>query len=175
MRRAGQIAAVSGRVLPLVLTLTAGACSASIPDISSFNAPRLDVLAPANPNQYMAREMNLPPVTAADLVDGSGYCAGAAAPQASEQNPQPPAQPGVIPTRGVGLRMTECQVVGALGRPAEVQIAADPQGERTVTMIYPAADRPIYKFTNGRLVSVERGAQPPPEKPQRRQAKRPAS
>ena len=59
--------------------------------------------------------------------------------------------------------MTECELVQAAGPPASVEIGASQQGGRTVTMIYAAADRPIYHFADGRLKSIERGAEPPPE------------
>ena len=65
--------------------------------------------------------------------------------------------------RGIALQMTECDVVRRAGPPSEVQIGANERGDRTVTMTYAAADRPIYRFTGGRLSLIDRGAEPPPE------------
>ena len=60
--------------------------------------------------------------------------------------------------RNVALQMTECEVVRSLGPPASIQIGANERGDRTATMIYPAAERPIYIFTGGvyRRSSAER-------------------
>ncbi|MGZ3409316.1 MAG: hypothetical protein ACXWJW_07665 [Xanthobacteraceae bacterium] len=127
--------------------------------ITQFNTPRLDstVFVP-NPTQFARKERALQPVTQADLVDAAGNCAGAAPAVASaDGNAVPPAP------RGVALEMTECELVQAAGPPASVEVGANQRGDRTVTMTYPAADRPIYHFIDGRLKSIERGAEPPPE------------
>jgi hypothetical protein len=57
--------------------------------------------------------------------------------------------------------MTECEVVRAAGPPASVEMGTG--AERTVTLTYNTPDRPIYHFVGGRLKSIERGAEPPPE------------
>ena len=81
------------------------------------------------------------------------------------------AAPGALPPevrggpRGVALQMTECQVVGTIGYTDRVEIAANERGERSVTLTYLSGDRPgIYRFRNGRLVSMERTAEPAPQK-----------
>jgi len=91
--------------------------------------------------------------------------------------PPPQAAPPVFQPKPVALEMTECEVVRAAGRPADVQISADQHGDRLVVMTYARPDKPIYRFVAGRLKVVERGAEPPPEatkkpakKPARRQA-----
>ena len=85
------------------------------------------------------------------------------------------APPGALPPevrggpRGISLAMTECQVVGIAGYTERVEVSANERGERMVTLTYPGGDRPgIYHFRGGRLVSMERVAEPPqPKKPQR--------
>ena len=69
--------------------------------------------------------------------------------------------------------MTECQVVSVAGYTDRVEISANERGERLVTLTYLSGDRPgIYRFRNGRLVSMERVAEPPqPKKPQTKTAK----
>jgi hypothetical protein len=134
------------------------------------NTPRLDsTLFVPNPTQFVRREAALTPLTQADLVDAAGNCAGTpAAPEGSLPSP----------ARNVALQMTECEVVQSLGQPAEVQIGANARGDRSVTLTYAAGNRPVYRFTNGRLTLVERTAEPQPEptkkKPAKRQASRPS-
>lgn len=119
-----------------------------------------------NPTQFVRKERALTPVTQADLVDASGNCAGAA-PAAPESEGAPTA---VLTTRGVGLEMSECEVVRTAGPPASVEIGANERGDRSVTMIYASPERPIYHFVGGRLKSIERGAEPPPEPVKRKPA-----
>jgi hypothetical protein len=71
--------------------------------------------------------------------------------------------------RGIALSMTECQVVGVAGYTNNVAISANERGERVVTLTYMSGDRPgIYRFRNGRLINMERVAEPlQPKKPQR--------
>ena len=85
------------------------------------------------------------------------------------------APPGALPPevrggpRGISLAMTECQVVSVAGYTDRVEISANERGERLVTLTYMSGDRPgIYRFRSGRLVSMERVAEPPQaKKPQR--------
>jgi hypothetical protein len=81
------------------------------------------------------------------------------------------AAPGALPPevrggpRGVALQMTECQVVGTIGYTDRVEIDANQRGERSVTLTYLSGDRPgVYRFRNGRLVSMERVAEAAPQK-----------
>jgi hypothetical protein len=68
--------------------------------------------------------------------------------------------------RGISLAMTECQVVGIAGYTDRVEIGAGDRGERTVKLTYLSGDRPgIYIFKSGRLVTMERVAEPAPRKP----------
>ena len=85
------------------------------------------------------------------------------------------APPGALPPevrggpRGISLAMTECQVVSVAGYTDRIEVSANERGERLVTLTYMSGDRPgIYRFRSGRLVSMERVAEPPaPKKPQR--------
>ena len=81
------------------------------------------------------------------------------------------AAPGALPPevrggpRGIALQMTECQVVGTIGFTDRVEIGANERGERTATLTYLSGERPgIYRFRNGRLVSMERVAEPAQQK-----------
>ena len=108
-----------------------------------------------------------------DLIDASGHCAGeaaGAAPQAlnftarpqSGPAPASPAPPGASgsapPVRtGVGLGMTECEVVRTLGHTDRIEISTNERGLRSVTLTYLTGERPgIYRFEAGRLDSLER-------------------
>ena len=83
--------------------------------------------------------------------------------------------PGALPPevrggpRGISLAMTECQVVSVAGYTDRVEISGGERGERVVTLTYLSGDRPgIYRFRGGRLISMERVAEPPQaKKPQR--------
>ena len=73
------------------------------------------------------------------------------------------------PTRGVGLGMTECELVRLAGPADRVEISANERGQRTAVITYPQGERAgIYRFVSGLLVSVERSPEPPkPQRPQR--------
>jgi hypothetical protein len=170
--------AASRAALTAVGALAAASCQ--VPDFNQFQTPKFDVAAivPPDQNQFARRQRALQPVGPSDLVDGSGSCPGTPAPAVPSENasdPQTPvaaAQPQL--PRAVALEMTECEVVRAAGRPAEVQIGTDQHGERTVVMVFPTPEKPTYRFVAGRLKVVERGAEPPPEPPPgRRPAKKP--
>lgn len=157
--------------------------SCQMPDLNQFQTPKLDInaLIPPDPNQFARKQRVLQAVGQADLVDASGTCASAVAPaglsETGAEAPQqaPAAEPPPGPPRGIALEMTECEVVRAAGRPAEVQISADERGERTVVMVFPQPEKPTYRFVAGRLKVVERGAEPPPQQPAgKRPAKKPA-
>jgi len=149
--------------------VTLGLAACAMPDMSQLQMPRVDwsSFVPANQNQYLGqtRDRSIRPD---DLVDGSGRCAGAPVGAGGEQA-APPASAPTPAIRGVGLEMTECDVVRAAGAPESVQISTSERGERSVTMIYGTPERPSYHFIAGRLVSIERGAEPPPE-PARKKA-----
>jgi hypothetical protein len=91
-------------------------------------------------------------VAADALVGPDGVCA-----TISDQTP-----------KGIGLGMTECDLVRLAGPAERVEIGANERGQRTAVITYPQGERAgIYRFLSGVLVSVERA--PEPAKPQRPQ------
>jgi hypothetical protein len=156
--------------------LLVGACA--MPDTESFRAPdatnlfrRLSVTS--------FRDKELAPVTAADLVDTAGNCAGAYVPANGDQpggGDVPLKEAGVpmIPA-AIGLEMTECDVVKRAGIPDRVEIGGNDSRERATTLTYTRGDRPgAYAFVDGRLKSMEMVAglpEPPPQKTAKKQAK----
>jgi hypothetical protein len=178
------------RTAALLCVLAVSLAACQIPDFQQIGAvPKFDtsVFVP-DPTQFARKDRARTAVGPADLVDAGGRCAGIEAPAApaepvaapaSSTSNAPPAATAPSP-RGIGLEMTECEVVRAAGPPMEVQVGANERGERSVVLTYAAADRPIYRFVAGRLKSIERGAEPPPEpvkkkKPPQRSAKRQAT
>src|SRR5579872_93756 len=120
---------------------------------AGFDSMSLKSAAPAT---------ELRPVTAADLVDPQGRCAGAAGDRGGARG-------------GLALEMTECEVVSRAGPPGNLEVGTNERGERSVTLTYTAGPRPgIYHFVSGRLNSIERGEEPPPEpaKPKKPAAKK---
>jgi len=69
--------------------------------------------------------------------------------------------------------MTECEVVRRAGQVDKVDLAANDRGERSVVLTYLRGPAPgIYRFTAGRLTSIERAPEAPaaptaPEKPRK--------
>lgn len=100
-----------------------------------------------------------------ELVDANGACPAvpnvAVAPAAAESQGVSPAPAGAAEPSllggAVGLGMTECEVVYRAGAPANVQIGANPNGERSVVLTYNGGPRPgIYHFEGGRLMTMDR-------------------
>ncbi|MCX7311665.1 MAG: hypothetical protein NTV56_08050 [Alphaproteobacteria bacterium] len=154
----------SANLSMLAAVLMVGACA--LPEIETFRAPDAANLFTGRSVSNF-RDKVLPPVTAADLVDSSGNCAGAYVPAPSGdqpgQNNVSLRQAGVpmIPA-SIALEMTECDVVKRIGVPARVEIGANERRERTAALTYIGGERPgIYAFTDGRLRSMEMGAEAP--------------
>jgi hypothetical protein len=154
---------------------TLAACSASLPDFNQVKLPTARTLMPQNVDTYVppVSTRGLKPVGPGDLVDGQGFCAAAAAaPAAAAQGSDAGAGPVAPPMAGpavpgpVGLEMTECEVVAAIGQPQSVNIASDEHGTRKVTMIFMGNERAgTYEFIGGRLKALERGPEPPAPPP----------
>jgi hypothetical protein len=152
--------------------LALSACS-SMPDVDSFRGLDFSTFRPTS--KSVLRDVSLRPVTAEDLVDNEGRCAPAfvsSEPPPADGSPPPPVAPGPAMAGGIGLDMTECEVVKRAGQPERVEIGTNERSERTAVLTYIRGIRPgIYYFTSGRLTTLERGPEPPPEpKP----AKKPA-
>ena len=122
-------------------------------------------------------DFELRPITAADLVGPEGQCGGGAPGQASGFT-DPTAAGGAPPaTGGIALQMTECDVATRAGPVEKIDFGADDRGQRSVVMTYLRGPWPgVYRFTAGRLASIERAPGPPPAppKPQKGPAKKPA-
>ncbi len=170
-RRTGSRHAGGLRVLALAAAVAgiglAGTACSSIqnmaPDWSQFRLPDSRTFVPTSVSAYSGPISKTAPVGPADLVDAQGLCAGMAAPAPSSTE-APSARPPDLPAQGsVSLEMTECDVVRALGRPQSTEIGGGASGARDVTMNFMTGERAgIYHFSAGRLVSIERGAEPPP-------------
>jgi hypothetical protein len=155
------------------------ACTSSVPDFTQFKLPSTRTLLPSNVDTYVppVSARALKPVGPTDLVDAQGMCAALAPAPVAEQSSESGAAPAAPPAAGpatagpVGLDMTECEVVAAIGPPRSVNIASDERGTRKVTMIFMGNERAgTYEFIGGRLKSLERGPEPPapPEQPKKK-------
>lgn len=97
-------------------------------------------------------------VTGSDLVGADGRCEGVSA-----------ESPAAAPGRGIGLTMTECELVAVAGAPEQVNIGGSDGGERRAVLTYTKGDNAgIYTFMSGRLKIIERLPTPPKPEPRRR-------
>lgn len=105
-------------------------------------------------------------VAAEDLVGADGSCVGMAIPEQTDST-APGAMPAAVGTNGsFGIDSTECDVVRSAGIPSQTDINANERSERTVVLTYLGGSRPgVYRFTGGRLTSMERAPGPPPAPP----------
>src|SRR5262249_52385141 len=102
-------------------------------------------------------DFELRPVTAADLVSAEGQCSGAG------QAAADPAAAGGVVAGGIALQMTGGDGGGRAGPVAKNEIGFPERGARAVTLTYLGGPWPgVYRFTGGRLVSIERAPGPPP-------------
>lgn len=150
------------RIMGLSAAFALGACA--LPDMDSFKSIDTSVFRPAS--VAALRESTVKVITPEDLVDTDGRC-GPVVAQDSGQAAVP-----AIPS-GIALEMTECDVVKRAGIAEKVELGTNERSERTVTLTYIKGARPgVYRFVGGRLVTMERGPEPPPtarpaRKPQR--------
>jgi hypothetical protein len=167
------------RVALLAAVGALAACTTSVPDITQFKLPTARTLMPSNVDTYVppVSTRALKPVGPTDLVDAQGMCAALAPAPAPPAGSDAGAAPVAPPVAGpavpgpVGLEMTECEVVAAIGPPRSVNIASDERGARKVTMIFMGNERAgTYEFIGGRLKALERGPEPPapPEQPKKK-------
>jgi len=166
----GQIARVAA---PMVLMSVAlGACG-GVADMGSLKLmPKSDGLF-SNSMMYSDTAPRITMAAAApnDMVDSAGQCPApspepTATPAEGAEGGAAPAQPVL---GGIALQMTECQVVQRAGAPDNVEIGSNERGDRSVTLTYRRAPWPgVYRFSEGRLISVDRVGDPVPEKRQKR-------
>src|SRR5262245_54123681 len=174
MRRS--VTTVSRAALLAAAGALAACSSSSIPDFTQVKLPSARTVMPQNVDTYVppVSTRAVKPVGPGDLVDAQGVCGGTApAPAAAEQGSEQAGAPVAPPTAGpavpgpVGLEMTECEVVAAVGPPRSVNIGSDERGARKVTMVFMGNERAgTYEFVGGRLKSLERGPEPPAPPPQ---------
>jgi hypothetical protein len=157
-----------------VLAAALAGCTSDI-SLSDFNLSRtVSSAVGSNPLAFQAARANftLRPVTSDDLVGPQGQCSsGAVTPSAVavDSDGQPTGAPAFA-QGGVALQMTECEVVQRAGAPDRVEFGNE-GGERAVVLTYAGGARPgIYRFTGGRLSSIERGAEAPAPKAQKKSA-----
>jgi hypothetical protein len=141
------------------LTALAG-CSS---DLGSINIiPKADLRPDWLSYSGHKEEFTLREAGAADLVGPDGQCAARRQEQATD------AAAGTPAAVGISLQMTECDVVGRIGAPDRVEFGSTERGQRSAVLTYTRGARPgIYRFAGGRLVSIERGAEPAPERPKK--------
>lgn len=127
-------------------------------------------------------------ITANDLVDANGACpVRPQQPQPAPGGPDgnPEASPDAISqlNGGIGVGMSECDVVSRVGAPSAVNLGRNSNGERTAVLNFNGGPRPgVYRFVAGRLTEMDRveAPAPPPEeakKPEKKKsakAKKPA-
>ena len=150
-----------------MLAAGSGACApSSLTEIGSVNLlPKVGSLARPDWMTYSGNkeEFALRPATAADLVSADGQCAPAAdaPPPTPAQDLDAAPQAAPLQSGGIALQMTECDVVRRAGAPEQLQIG-DERGERTTVITYIHGPRPgIYRFSAGRLTSIERAPEAP--------------
>jgi hypothetical protein len=157
----------STQTLLRLVALGAAALAASCSSDNSINIlPKASSFVPESLSLGEgSRPAELAPVTAADLIDQQGQCTAA---QGSD-----PAVRGAI-----ALQMTECEVVRRAGPPDQIEFGTPDQGDRALTLTYDGGPRPgIYRFTGGRVTSIERlpqPAAPPAAAKPKKPAKKPA-
>jgi len=154
LRALGRWAAVAS------VAYAASACASVqniMPSWSEFHLPDSKTFVPTQMSAYSRPITPTTAVGPTDLVDGQGLCAGVASAVG------PDGAPVAVVPRGVVLEMTECEAARALGQPQQAEINMEPTGARTAVLTYTVGERAgIYRFANGRLSSIDRGAEPPP-------------
>jgi hypothetical protein len=175
MQHLGRNNARSIAVLAAGVALMLGACSMDrvseyIPKTSDLGFSKIELNPYSKESASVAPTFRPGPVAASDYVNADGSCAGSVAADG---------EAGARVGGAVGLQMTECDAVNALGAPEHVDVGANERGERQVKLLYNRGDRAgLYVFTGGRLTEIQRVAEAVPQKPQKPQKpapKRPAT
>jgi hypothetical protein len=166
----------SGALAALTMAVALGGCTDVGWDSGTLFRKPVDIAGRSSGYTYsdLQESRQSRPVTDSDLVDANGGCPAAATPPAAGGQAAGPAAPG----EGVGLGMTECEVVARAGRPNSVRLGSNPNGDRTAVLNYQSGPRPgIYHFERGRLMQMDRVevAAPPPQKKPAKTKKPPAA
>jgi hypothetical protein len=171
-RKQNRVAASAAGIIALSVVL--GACSADLSLNNLTLTPKPDGKGPDWAQAWGRSSSGT--VTTADLVGPQGQCRPpplAPAQSASAGQAQPePLLPG-----GIALQMTECEVVLRAGPVEKMELGTTPRGERSLVLTYLTGPWPgVYRFTSGRLVSIERAPAAPEAAPAKAtpQRKKPA-
>jgi hypothetical protein len=155
----------SGVLAALAMAGVLGGCADTGWDSATLFRKPVDVAGRSGGYTYsdLQESRQARPVSDSDLVDANGSCPVAAAPGGGAS--------GL--SEGVGLGMTECEVVARAGPPNSVQLGRNPNGERTAVLSYQSGLRPgIYHFERGRLMQMDRvEVAPPPPQAKKKPAK----
>jgi hypothetical protein len=131
--------------------------AASAAGCGGISMPTTDDLIPNAPKfefKTLPPSRPIRPLGVPSLIGQDGSCAA------------PSAEPEFAGS-GIGLDMSECDVVQRAGAPDNIDISSNARGDRAVVLTYAKGERAgIYRFAGGRLFSIERGPEPPaPERP----------
>jgi hypothetical protein len=116
-------------------------------------------------------------ITANDLVEANGSCPAVQAQPGATQGADPTGVPdgASLIDEGVALGMSECDVVHRAGAPSNIEIGKNPNGDRTAVLTYSSGPRPgVYRFERGRLMEMDRVAEPGPAPASATAKKKPA-
>ena len=162
-----------GFALPVwAAALALGGCSGVMDKLPDVKTPSFEWNPYSKASSSIPSTFNRVGATPADFVNADGSCAGSQT-QTADGEPTP-----AVPTGGaIGLQMTECAVVLALGVPEKIDLGSNARGERTAKLLYSRGERPgLYSFTSGLLTEIERVAEPePPPKPQKKPPPKPVA
>src|SRR4051812_12789211 len=143
---------IKGLLAMAAAPMLAAACS-------SLRVPTPEDLLPNTPKfelKNLAPARAIRPLGAPALINPDGSCSA------------PVTDPEFAAGGGIALDMSECDVVQRAGAPDNIEVGPGPRGDRALVLTYARGERPgIYRFVAGRLISMERGAEPEPEKPVR--------
>ncbi len=112
-------------------------------------------------------------ITANDLVDANGACPALAPPPqmpSASGNPDGSTAAALAAASqlggGVGIGMSECDVVARVGPPNAVNLGRNQNGARTAVLTFNGGPRPgVYRFVAGRLKEMDRVEAPPAPQP----------
>ncbi len=162
-----------GALAALAMAVVLGGCGDTSWDSATLFRKPIDVAGRSSGYTYsdLQESRQTRPVSDSDVVDANGSCPLAATPPQPAAGGQAagPAVPGNDASAsggGVGLGMTECEVVSRAGPPNSVQLGRNPNGDRTAILSYQSGPRPgVYHFERGRLTQMDRVevAEPPPQ------------
>jgi hypothetical protein len=154
-----------GILAALAVTAALGGCGVDVADSGQqwFRKPFLTGQTGGYTFSDLQEARREGPVTANDLVEANGSCPSVpvqSGPAAQGAGPTGTPDGASLIDEGVGLGMSECDVVRRAGAPFNVEIGKNPNGDRTAVLSYPSGPRPgIYRFERGRLMEMDRVAE----------------